>query len=412
MRPPVSFLLLAGALTTGCPVMAQSTAPDTKPYATLNRQAVTYRGPIGTRDKDSSGEVAVIGAILPLQGVEQTEGKALLTAAQVAVEEEQVRGPLPDGLKLALRVRDSSGPWGQASSEILKLIEQDHAVVLLTSADGNIAHQAEQIANKISFPILTLASDPATTATNVPWVFRFGPSDTDQARAFCHRIYVELRLQKVLVVAERDHDGRVGSVEFEKAARELQAPAPVKLDISASASDIAAISEAIRTTAPDAVVVWTDASLAKEVVGASQRTSPSKPVFLCTKAGQLGTESPARGGQSIDASVSQNLSELFTVTPLAPTELVAQHNFEQQYQARTGGHPGIAAFQAYEAVHLIAAGLRAAGASRVLLREYFANEGRFHESTGIVPFDPAGNCLKEFAVVPLAYAESCCSNPL
>jgi ABC-type branched-subunit amino acid transport system substrate-binding protein len=128
-----------------------------KPYATLDRQAVTYRGPVNAVAKESLGETAVIGAILPLHGPQKAEGAALFAAIQVAHEQEEAQGPLPDGRKLTLVTRDASGPWGQASSEILKLMEQDHAEVVLTPADGNIAHEAEQIANKISFPILTLA---------------------------------------------------------------------------------------------------------------------------------------------------------------------------------------------------------------------------------------------------------------
>ena len=170
--------------------------PRPKPYATLDRQSVAYRGPAHATEKDLPDGAAVIGLILPLKGPQQLEGKALLAAAQLAIEEEQAVGPLADGRRLGLVARDESGPWGQASTEILKLIEQDHALAILTSANGTSAHLAEQIANKISIPILTLSSDPSTTQANVPWLFRLGPSDTDQARAFCQRIYSDLGLQK------------------------------------------------------------------------------------------------------------------------------------------------------------------------------------------------------------------------
>src|SRR5271165_3296088 len=200
--------------------VAQSDSPAPKPYATLDRQSVTYLGPIRATERDLPDGVAVIGMILPLRGPQQTEGQAILAAARLALEEEQALGPLPDGRKLALVARDESGPWGQASTEILKLIEQDHALTLLTSANGNSAHLAEQIANKIGIPILTFSSDPTTTQTNVPWLFRLGPSDIDQAHVFCHRIYTQLRLQKVLLIVQMDHDGRIGGAEFEKAAKE------------------------------------------------------------------------------------------------------------------------------------------------------------------------------------------------
>jgi len=67
------------------------------------------------------------------------------------------------------------------------LIAEERVAALITSSDGNIAHQAEQIANKIGIPIVTLASDATTTQINIPWIFRLGPSDEDQARAIASR---------------------------------------------------------------------------------------------------------------------------------------------------------------------------------------------------------------------------------
>ena len=402
MRKCFSPLLLTCVFATGSPLLAQSVDSGTKPYATLDRQAVAYRGPVGLPEKDFPAGVAVIGAILPLQGPQRAEGKGLLSAMQMALEEEQARGPLPDGRKLALAVRDESGPWGQASSEILKLIEQDHALVVLTSANGSIAHQAEQIANKISFPILTLASDPATTATNVPRVFRLGPSDADQARAFCRRIYGELGLRKVLLVAQKDHDGRAGSSEFEKAARELKVAAPDLLEVSPADFNTETVGTAVRVKEPQAVVVWTDAGLAKELLAVLHKSRPSVPIFLCTKAAPPGMESQSGIALIADATEKQESGGLFTVVTLSARQGVARRDFEQRYQARAGSAPGIAAFQTYEGVHLIAAGLRAAGANRELLRDYFASAGKYHDTAGVVPFDPAGNRVEEFAIVKIA----------
>lgn len=400
------FPLLPAVFATGSPLLAQSANSTTQPYATLDRQAVTYRGPAGTVEKDFPDGVAVIGVILPLQGPQQAEGEALLAAAKLALEEEQARGPLPDGRRLTLAVRDESGPWGQASTEILKLIDQDHALALLTSTNGNIAHQAEQLANKISFPILTLASDPTTTQANVPWLFRLVPSDADQTRAFSWRIYSELGLRKVLLVAQADHDGRVGSSEFEKAAAGLKAPAPELLEVSASGFNSESVDQVFQTYAPEAVVVWTDAAVSKELLAVIHKRRPSIPIYLCTKAAQLGAGMQSAGNSATGEAAKQYPGESFTLASLPASEGGTRRNLEQNFRARTGQTPTVAALQAYEALHLIAAGLRETGANRVSLRDYFAKEGKFHGTTGIVPFDPAGNCLEEFTIVKLATAPS------
>jgi len=399
----VLLLAIVYSLVGVSPLRAQSGGAASTPYATLDRQAVTYRGPEGAAGKDSHGENDVIGVMLPLQGPQKAEGASLLAAVQVALEQEQARGPLPDGRKLALAVRDESGPWGQASSEILKLLEQDHALVVLTSTDGSIAHQAEQIANKITFPILTLASDPATTATNVPWLFRVGPSDTDQARAFGQRVYAELQLRKILLIVTTNHDGRTGRSEFEKVARELKGRAPDVLELTPSTRIAEAVAGAIQTNAPDVVVVWTDATAAEEVVSAVRAAKRLLPIFLSTKAAQMETQSLSPSLCIASLMEEQKIGETFTVVSLPAQTEGMRADFERAYRAHTGAAPGIAAFQAYEAMRLISEAIRTAGPNRTFLRDYLAKDGKFHSlASTTTPFDPAGNDTEEFTIVPVA----------
>lgn len=365
-----------------------------RPYATLDRQSVTYRGPIPKAESEPSDGSAAIGVILPLNGPQQADGKAMLAAAQLAMKEEQALGPLPDGRQLKLAVRDESGPWGQASVEILKLFQDDQALAILTSANGASAHLAEQIANKISIPILTLASDPTTTEANVPWLFRLGASDSDQARSFCQRLYSDLRLHKVLLIAQADHDGRIGSEEFEKAAQALKAPPPLHFESMDSAPKLESLRTFLQTNQPEAIVVWTDASLADQLIPLIRSVQPSVPIFLCRKAAQL-TAIESATSQSNDRSSGG----LFTVSGRDSLEKFTQDKFQQRYLAQVGTRPGFAAGEMYDAVHLLAAALRATGASRVLLRDYLANENTPRNTSAKMPFDPAGNSLQEFTLV-------------
>jgi ABC-type branched-subunit amino acid transport system substrate-binding protein len=321
--------------------------------------------------------------ILPLKGPQEREGKALLEAAQLAVREEQARGPLRDGRQLQIAVRDESGPWGQVSMEILRLVEDDHALAILTSANGTSAHLAEQIANKISVPILTLSSDPSTTQANVPWLFRAGPSDTDQAQSFSQRIYSELRLRNVLVVAQTDHDGRVGAAEFEKAVKELNAPAPVRFDFAGAASDFDSFRVKLATTEPNAVVIWTDAPPADALLSIVEATRPWTLVFLCRKAAQLATRSHKPDEIAADHREEQSPARHFTLD----REQLPGESLSLEAQAM------------YDAVHIIATALRRIPSNRALLRAYLANQGPSAGNDVKTPFDSAGNDLQKFSVV-------------
>ncbi len=184
-----SALLLLGMASFPISVAAQGQIAPQTPYATLDRNGVAYRGPGRENSANLQGATVKIGLLLPLQGTNAAEGQSLLAAANMALAEEEAAGPLADGRHLALAVRNQAEQWGQASSEMVQLIAEERVAALITSSDGNIAHQAEQIANKIGVPIVTLASDATTTQINIPWIFRLGPSDEDQARAIAAQIY-------------------------------------------------------------------------------------------------------------------------------------------------------------------------------------------------------------------------------
>jgi branched-chain amino acid transport system substrate-binding protein len=394
------FGIFAVLVLTWPAVQAQTKVAPTKPYASINRDAVYYAGPGRETAKDLAGDHVTIGMILPLRGVREAEGRALLQAAQLAIDEEAAN-PLPDGRRLALAVRDESGPWGQASNEIVRLVFDDQAVAVITSPDGNIAHQAEQIANKIGVTVLTLSSDATTTQINMPWIFRMGPSDADQARAFARDIYQERGFRNVLLLVQTDHDGRVGGEEFERAARELHAPPPDRAEITSTAGGLETLAEQVSGRSPEAIVVWSDSATSGELLPLLRRAKRSVPIYLCSKA----VPSPGRSEDALPgvtpAPEVPSDAGTWTVTSAASAQRAVREEFEQRYRARTGAMPSVAAAEAYDAVRLVAAALRRSGANRVRLRDQLAAGRKYQGTTGDVSFDTAGNARGDVVLVRL-----------
>jgi ABC-type branched-subunit amino acid transport system substrate-binding protein len=71
---------------------------------------------------------------------------------------------------------DSSVPWGQASTELVKAIYDDGALALIAT-DRNSSHLAEQLAVKAFVPVVAISDDHALTTVNIPWLVRL-PSTT------------------------------------------------------------------------------------------------------------------------------------------------------------------------------------------------------------------------------------------
>ena len=400
--PKWAALLLLGIASLPISALAQDEITPQTPYATLDRNGVAYRGPGRDNAANLQGATVKIGLLLPLQGASAADGRSLLAAADMALAEEGAAGPLADGRYLALAVRNQAEQWGQASSEMVQLIAEERVAALITSSDGNIAHQAEQIANKIGIPIITLAGDATTTQINIPWIFRLGPSDEDQARAIASQIYQAGLPKKVLLLVETDHDGRVGGEEFEKAVKRLHGTPPERWDISSSSPDLEAIAARAQASAPDAVVLWTSSPLAAQLLPLLSADNFARPVYLCRKAAApvagnafnlYSGAIPAPSGLSQDAWVATSAAGATRNDTLA---------FQERYRAITGAWPSFAAMQTYDAVHLVAQALRVAGANRSRLRDYLAAGHRFPGISGAIAFDPAGNTLGDTHLIRIA----------
>ncbi len=376
------------------PVSALTPAPSAPvPYAAINRDAVNYHGPGRDSSHDLNGTEIRIGLLAPLAGPRQAEGEDLRRAAQMAIDEENTTS-LPGGRRLTLTTRDESGPWGQASTEIVHLVSDDQAMALITSAEGVSAHLAEQVANKVGVPILTLSSDPTTTEINLPWLFRLGPTDAAQAQAFVRDIYGKRGFQRVVLVTEDNHDGRIGGEEFERAAREMNAPAPTRISIAPEKLLLDGLVRELQGV--QAVVIWADAGTANQLVEPVRATLPSVQLYLCRKA--VRRES---GNPHAPPCATCGGDKAGTWTASTPQNQAAYWAFEQRYYQRYAVEPGVGAAQAYDAVRLLAASLRQSGPNRTRLRDALAGVSGYAGASGIISFDHAGNDLTAVALTRL-----------
>jgi branched-chain amino acid transport system substrate-binding protein len=137
------------------------------PYAQIDREAVSFNGPGRESAADIVDKSLTVGFVGPLQS-------DVLKFAQEAVVAENVRG-FPNHQRLTLAAEDEAVQWGKVSDEIAHLALDQNALALVTAGKRETAHEAEQIANKIGLPVLTLAEDPTLNQVNIPWIFRLPP---------------------------------------------------------------------------------------------------------------------------------------------------------------------------------------------------------------------------------------------
>ena len=381
----VATALAPAKIAYAKPQVPAAEANPQRLYAAIDREAIAYAGPDRAIARDLKGPEVRIGLLVPLGGPRKAEGEVVVLAARLALEDHP--GKLPGGQLLTLAIGDESGPWGRASSEIARLVTDDDAIVIVTSTDGGTAHLAEQIGNRIGVPVLTLSSDSTTTQINLPWIFRLATDDRPQAETLARAIYLEREYHRVMLVVERDHDGRVGAEEFEKASAWLRAPAPDRLELDPASYDPDQVLAAIQSRNPEAVVLWTGSAVANQLVHTLRQGSRALPLFLSQKAAGAGAELGAGSG-------------LWTVSR-SRASVATGARFAVRFEALTGRVPTPEAEASYDAVCLIASALQRAGPNRARLRDQLSKVSGWSGVSGQVSFDGAGNNLAPVAIVPL-----------
>jgi branched-chain amino acid transport system substrate-binding protein len=136
--------------------------PMREPYARVGEDAVPYNGP--AVDDLPAGPVRIA-----LFGPQADRVAAELSQVAAAYGDYQLTGVA------------SEVPWGKASSELVKLIYDNHALALIAT-DRNSSHLAEQLAVKAFVPVIALSDDHTLTSVNIPWIVRL-PGDTAPAVA-------------------------------------------------------------------------------------------------------------------------------------------------------------------------------------------------------------------------------------
>jgi len=378
----------------------QKAAPP--PYASIGSNGVSYEGPGREASFDLPGPTIRIGLLAPVHGPQKADGDAIVAAARMALQDASKR-PLPGGRHLELAIADESvPPWGLLGDEIIHLVVQQKVVAIVTCADGVAAHLSEQIGNKIGVPTLTLSTDPTTTQINMPWIFRLGPSDAQQALVIARNIYQVRGFQRVILVTGRDHDGHIGGQEFIEAAHQLGFPAPASLVINPLQPDPGSLLALIKAKAPQTIVFWTQPENASKLIQVIRADGFHTPIYLSQETAQEGSglKFPRHntGEQKDPTGV-----DIYAVDS-RQSETPARESFVSRYQLATGHFPGPAAAEAYDAVRLIARAVREAGPNRARVRDRISIIRDLAGVSGAITFDDQGNNRTDVYLVRLQSA--------
>lgn len=335
----------------------------------------------------------VIGYYGDLSGRTSNFGQSTKEGALMAADEINKAGGI-DGRQLEILSEDDEGRPEKAATVVTKLIDQDRVVALIGEvASGNTLAAAPK-AQAAKVPMISPSStNPAVTQVG-DYIFRVCFIDPFQGEVMAKFAANTLKAKKAAIMLDFNSPYSRGLTEFFEASfKKLGGEIANKQSYTQGDRDYKGQLTAIRSTNPD--VIYVPGYYGEVGVIAKQ-------------AQQLGIKAPLLGGDGWDATQLWELggdalngdfiSNHYSVDDPSP----AIQKFVTDYQRRYSKRPDALAALGYDAMKVLADGIKRAGTTEgPKLRDAIAQTQKFPGVTGLISLDAQRNAVKPAVVLKL-----------
>lgn len=366
-----------------------------EPYARFFQAPVPFRGTGRDKMPRVQPTRVRIGFLGPGGSApDAARGKEMLDGFTLALEQANAGGGY-DGLPFEGVVHPDVGQWGSTANVLVQFAYEDDVLAVLGSIDGASTHVALRVALKTELPMVnTGTTDPTLTETNIPWLLRCMADDRQQGYALATHIFRECGLERVVAMRSSDRYGRMGIGEFRDAARRLGRPLLAELQWSPGEKNFAAHVDRIAALAPEAVVLWGNATDAGAIVQAMRTRGMPVRVF--------GSDRLASRAFLIAAGDASNgVVAAATYDPEREDAQLAA--FVAAFTTRFGHAPGTFAAHAYDGTNILIEAIRTAGLNRARLRDVLFAYREYAGVTGRMVFDATLNDIGPVYLATVVY---------
>lgn len=349
---------------------------------------------VGCKNKagrtDDSGPL-VIGAFFAMTGAMATFGISSVRGAQMAVDELNAAGGVR-GRKLELVVLDDQGKTDEATNAVTRLIDLNGAVAIVGEVASTLSLAGGRIAQRRKVPMVSPSSTNPKVTQIGNYVFRVCFIDPFQGFAMAKFARERLKIGRVAVLKDVRNDYSIGlSDAFIKAFTELGGQIVAQESYGAGDTEFSAQLTKIKGTSPEGLYVpgyYTEVGV---IARQARRLGITVPMM-----GGDGWESPelrSIGGKDILGSYYSN-----HFAHDQPSDTARK--FIENYKARYNESAGALASLGYDAVMVVADGLRRArDATPEALRDAIAETKDFPTVAGNLTLDAQRNPVKPAVVV-------------
>ena len=331
-----------------------------------------------------------IGMVVPLTGPIADAGRYGTQGAKLAVEEVNNSGGVL-GRQLELVIEDDQSLNPATVLAFTKLTDDKDIVAFLGPTRSTQIQAIAPSVKQAGRPVMIGGTDPSLTLAGNPWLFRFRPNDTYTARVMSDFGLNKLGKQKWAIVHSTDAFGTTAKSLLAEALKS-QGVTPVLVEGQPNNSpDYTAVALAVKQSSADVLATFIT-------------FEPDVAIFA-RQLRQLGVNIVWLGSPSITTTTARKLAG----ATLFGTYAVADFHPEANPQAKAFSEKYLAAFKTtpdffgswpYDAVHVLAEAITAAGSvDPQKIRDALLAVKDYHGVEGAYNFDKNGDGLHGYNIV-------------
>jgi len=298
-----------------------------------------------------AAEPIKIGMVVPLTGPIADAGRYGTQGAKLAVEEINTQGGVL-GRPLELIIEDDQTQNPTTVLAFTKLADNKEIVAFLGPTRSTQIQAIAPSVLQAARPVLIGGTDPTLTKSGNPWFFRFRPNDSYTARTMAAFGLEKLGKTKWAIVHATDAFGGNAKSPFVDALK-ARGIAPVMTEGQPNSSpDYTAVALAVKQSGADILATFIT-------------FEPDVAIFA-RQLRQLGVNVVWLGSPSITTTTARKLAgpslyDTYAAADFHPDANPEAKAFAEKYSARYKTAPDFFASWPYDAVHVLANAITAAG---------------------------------------------------
>lgn len=333
----------------------------------------------------AAGKEIKIGGLFALSGKAAPVGITSEKVARMAIAEINKKGGI-GGAKLVLVVADTRSEPGQAVIALKKLIENDKVVAVCgPTSTGEIMACLSTI-EQAKIPVIACVGGAAPVTPIRPWVFK-SPQKTSSAVVRIYKYFQTKGIKTIGVLSASDKFGQEGAELLANLGKDYGIKIVENVTFDPNDTDMSVQVGKIAAAKPQAMVVWTIGPAGGIVTKNARQLKVPFQIVQCH--GQpdptyLKVAGAAANGTIMPSTKLMVASQLPNSDPQKKIELAFVKSFNAAKIGELSTHSGYA----WDAIQLIANGIKKAGANPDKLRAAIEGTKNYVGVSGVYNMSP------------------------